>query len=80
MSSFIFRKNKMPYTTRYIVTIILFFAAFIFAAHYAKGTDREMSWTVPEGVTKIKVISVDPDFTTTLSVQPGQKFTIKAVD
>ena len=53
------------------------------SASLVKGTDREMSWTVPEGVSKIKVISSkdgDPLFSTTINVQPGQKFTVKAID
>lgn len=73
----------MPYSTKYIVQIIIFFAVFIFIAGYVKGTDREMSWTVPEGVSKIKVISTkngDPLFSTTINVQPGQTFTVKAID
>lgn len=48
----------------------------------AEGTERGISWTVPEGVSKIKVISIkdgDQIFNTTINVQPGQMFIVKAV-
>lgn len=49
----------------------------------AVGSSSQISWTVPAGVTKIRVTSTldgDQVLSRKISVEPGQKFTVEVVE
>ncbi len=69
---------------RLVLNVIVFFVlgfAFSQAMHVrrANGTSTEVSWTVPAGVTKINIMK-DAKSIWTMAVEPGQTFTVKAID